>query len=395
MNQYYIIFIILIYLYSYKICNSQDNIMDKLEFIRQVMLIEDINFNQYTKIKVFNEKLYFMNRSKKNITQKDTIKIYEYDDDYILKYSFQYPENDVLIDFVLNDNFIYLLNQNSLIKLQILNNKVELIMKYKLVDYYNELKFENEKLILTNSCFSCSQPGIRSLIIDSSFSNLQNFEFEPPFAFQMSFYHPNRRFIYKNFKYIISSIIDYEIKIYDISTQEYLLLKREYSIFNNPDNVRNNFDTNNYDFWLTNRKYNDSLPRKTGRIELVDMIDDTTLFVCYSVANKEYKELDKYKYDIWNFDKNINNWNLKFKDLTFIQGDFKKVPNSLGEVGGGIGVNYIIDSGYIITPKFVPLDMIKSNFYKRSLEDIYKDISEYHKLNSKKFSSLFVYKLIK
>jgi hypothetical protein len=376
------------------VCYGSSNIDDRLIFVDQIMIPEELDFNPLTKIKIVEDKILFMNRTKKRITLNDTVKIFEYNSQMKLKYSFPFPDNDVLVDFIESNNSLFLLNQNSILKFNIEGMNVVFKNKYKLINPYNDIKIENDKLILLNSCYSCSKPGLRSLIVDTNFVGEKNYDFTPPLAFQMSYYKPNRYIEYYNSKFVISNIIDYKIKIFDINTHTEQHIERDNSILNNNQFISDVFDTNNYYYWFNKKKYHDSLSYSIGRIILSDFLNDTTLIVCYSKRSSNFSDISMFNYDIWIYNPQNYSWNLKYKDLNYKMPNEESKPRSLSEVCGGIGINYQIHSGYIITPQYQPLDIIKSNFMGKSYKTIYSEINEFYKLNYRKFSSFFIFKFV-
>jgi hypothetical protein len=131
-----------------------------------------------------------------------------------------------------------------------------------------------------------------------------------------------------------------------------------------------------------------------GRIILSDFLNDTTLIVCYSKRSSNFSDISMFNYDIWIYNPQNYSWNLKYKDLNYKMPNEESKPRSLSEVCGGIGINYQIHSGYIITPQYQPLDIIKSNFMGKSYKTIYSEINEFYKLNYRKFSSFFIFKFV-
>jgi hypothetical protein len=64
--------------------------------------------------------------------------------------------------------------------------------------------------------------------------------------------------------------------------------------------------------------------------------------------------------------------------------------------GGFIPINYYLlhrSTIYLIDTTEEHENNIKQNLIQKSYKEIYKEINEYYKMNSRKFSSFFVYKL--
>lgn len=391
----YLMFLFLLFSNIFVInCYSSNNIIDRLILKKQILLNDEFSKEQLLRIYQDGNITYLINKSNKLISEKDTIKIHEIDSNIILKYSFSFHGSDLLRDFVIRNNKIYLLNQFSVHQYNIEKDTISFSNILVLNAAYDKIKTDFDKLILLNSCSSCSMPGMRALILDTNLKIIQNYEFNLPSDFQMSYYRPHRRLEYQFSKFLISGITNYEIKIFDINSNSEQILNRDDSIFNNSSSVSEMLVPNDYNYWKLNNKFNDSLFCTVGRILLTDFVNDSTILVCYSKSDRDCSSTNKFCYDIWVFNRLTESWYLKYQDLYFVIPNENNKPQSLGEIIGGISIQYFISNEYIITTNSFSFDMTNSDFLNMTFKSIYEFINNYKKSNPKRLISLFIYKLI-
>lgn len=365
-------------------------LMDHLKFYKQVLLNDELQINSLSKIKLFDDKLYIMQSSKRPLGLNDSVNIYICDDSVQLIYSIKPNLQDVLLDFDIDSSSLFLLFQFSLVKYNIVEGEIINSIIIRTNDIFQNLSINNNNLFLYNTCSTCMKPGMRLTIIDKEFNNKAFKSFDNPIGFQTNYFKPNRHISCDNSKILKSEIIDYNIKILDESLATIYSLKRENSVFCNSSEFINILNKNSDEFWLKNISKYDSLNRIIGRIINVDFINKYSILVCYTIAGLELNDSDKYRYDIWVYNQTTNQWQLNKKDL-FFKKDF--CITKIEHLCGGIGINYIVDDGYIIVPKYFPFDYHRMIEEKRTVSEVNTLIQEYYRTHRLNYSSIFIFKL--
>ena len=254
---------------------------------------------------------------------------------------------------------------------------------------YHDIKVEGAKIVLLESCYSCTNPGIRTAVFNIGGNQIQSHEFNTPKGFQLEHYAPNKRFDFRNGMYITSSILDYNIALYNNNFDTIAVLHRDVEALQKNKEKESMFDSRPYEDWAKENKFSPKI-MQTSRMEFTEFLDDTTIFVCYSNWTKGFSD-STYIYDIWRCNSLNNSWTLYKKDLTNISTnlDDLMLPEYLS---GGLLNSYHTSNGKIIKVNSVPFDLSKTDFSKMSYKEFYNKCKEYYEKNELLFS-VFIYTL--
>jgi hypothetical protein len=395
MKKSIIIFFLLVKSFSYSEDNSNTGIMTYLNVENYFLLPEEINNNYNLIIKYSDNFVYLFKRIQRAIKKSEKLSIYKINKDITSLLTFTLPYNDEWIhDFCLANKHLYILTTNQIVIYYIGNDNLIYEKDIKLgINRYDEIKIENNIITLLRSCYSCDFCGIRTFVCDTNGNQISNHDFKVPKGFQLDYYAPNKRFDYCNNKYIVSDILDYNILIYNNKYEKIAHLQRSLKLFEENKNIEHIFDTNSYNVWVNQSKYNDSM-RFFSRLEFAEFCDDSTIFVSYIDGKKFKNSNDGRYYDIWKFDKKNNKWELNKKDLInkFPSKENQREFLTLEYISGGLLNTYKISNGKILCIKRIGIDLSKIEFNKTILKDYWEMNTNYYENNNLRFT-LFVYSI--
>ena len=311
----FVLAFLLVFSFCFLKAIADDDIMKNLKFERQILLPQEINDLRKMKVKYCNGSLFFIYHKNQAFQPGDTLYLFKIDDkNTIEKFAYSLPVNDWINDFYVNNDKFYLMTQYHVLIYNYFKNETKLLNNINIDNSqsYYQISVENNNIFLVSTCYSCSHPGNMFLEMDSTGNIIHKYSFETPAAFQLAYYSPSCRFDYKSNKFLVSDILEYNIKIYDENQKYITTLNRDVAEFKNNKELYKLFDNEPYNIWSKNGKFNDSL-YSINRMELVQFYNDSTILVCYS----DYKtDFGDFIYDIWKFSE--NKWYLYKKDLRFI-----------------------------------------------------------------------------
>jgi hypothetical protein len=388
---YYLIRIILFIFIAVDILFSQNingnNILFKVNVKKQYILDDDKQSNKNQIFICYNDTIYELKRDKRYYIPTDDIiinKIYQGNKENI---SFNLPYPEAIYDFSFYNNQLFVLTNTNIHILSIKGQKAIVVKSIPTDNNYSKIKNYQNKIILLESCFSCSNSGIRSAIIDTNGNIISSYEFKVPIGFQLLYHHPTKILDYYHGKFLLSDIVDYKIKIFNENYNQISEIRRD--IYNQDTNIVL-IDTTAYKYWSKSKKLEDSLSN-ISRIRLAQFYDDTTIFVTYSDMTKD-SLVDQYMHDIWRFDSESKQWILFAKNLSNRR---NLNPNDIvlnQFLTNGFFYGYTISDNKIISLQKLPFYIDDIAQQSITNEEYWRLIKEYYAANGE-IQSIILYEL--
>ena len=248
-----------------------------------------ISNSSYLK-KIDNKKIIFLENEKKKFNEDEKINIFIYNNKNWKNFSVTLNNSDWIFDFDFKGNKLFILGQFNLYEYKITEKSIKFISSYDIEDYHflNLSILQNSKILLfSNTIFD---NNLQLAIWEKNKITKKYIE-KDQLGIAYSLIQPKRNIsTFKN-KIIVADYINFRVRIFDDK------LKKINEISIKPSNWKEDkskFESiskfNTYEEYQSNPSFLLKYLKHNSIIEFVNLINDSTLVVQYSVGNPNRSE---------------------------------------------------------------------------------------------------------
>lgn len=379
---------------------SQTNVMTYFKLENQYILKGTLLNPQNSLVKYFDNSIYTIKRHLKEVEVKDTIKIYKKNTQEEKLYKLFLKQKDWINDFTVFENKFVFLGQYFIHIYRIVGKDIVFDKVVStLGKWFDVIESGAEgKVILWSSCWSCYNRGMRIAIFDLSQEKFVIEKTLPdPLGFPLATFQPRRIVSHYGKQFAVADITEYSIKIYDDN------FDLQFNITRKPEKWAQQADL--YKELEATKRVNDifnesskfeKINYKNSSIHLIDFLDDSTLFVCWSTDNMNNSDSTgmplKFLYDIWKKN-DKGKWYLHKKDLVNVF--FHKSEKFHFDEFNKLLTNYTVSNGKLILSSVFPFLLNSFDLQSITFKELWEQQEKYIKQNGLEAISFFVYKYVK
>lgn len=376
---------------------SQTNVLSCFKLENQYILTGTSINPQNAIVKYFDGSIYVIKRFIREVDVKDTIKVYKKNIFEEKVYKLLFKQKDWINDFTVFENKLIFLGQ-YFIHIYRISGKDIIFDKFisNQGRWFDAIdNYINNKIILHKSCWSCSQPGIRIAIYDLSQDKLiVDKVFTDPKGFPLLAYQPRRIISHYGKQFAIADITEYNIMLYDDNFNYQFTITRKPKTWVQQSGLYEELSTiKSLNDILRESNRFDKINYKNSSIHLIDFLNDSTLFVCWSTDNTDNLDSTnmplRFLYDIWRKD-NKGKWYLHKKDMVNIF--FHKSEKFNFDEFNRLLTNYIISNGKLIVSSVFPFLLNSFDLQSITFKELWQHQEKFIEQNGLKAISFFIYK---
>lgn len=363
------------------------NLQSKMNLLGQFVLSkscgEDLTGNQY---KYYDGK-YYVAKCGIQIAASDYLEMFEVGKSGSRYLKLQIPEQDWIYSFAVNGKYIAVGAQYKIFIYEKKSGKFLRMIDAKEASGFSKIILDNGKIIAINSCFTCSEPGIRAVILDFKTGKLlKNKLFTGVAGWKLVAFGPRIIIDYLGGKFLVSDISRYRISVYDKNFKLTDVVSNPNAKWNNDalEKDLSRFNSKEMHAMFNSKKSQEW--RNYTQMQMVQFLDKNTILAYYTVKGGDYLG----NFDIW---KNKNGkWILSEEKLT---NECAKTDNPIltwDNFISSFGNLYRVDNGRLFALRDIPFYVNKYVDRKATKKEFNNDIDKYFQKNTIK-GSMFIYKL--
>ncbi|MDD3125935.1 MAG: hypothetical protein PHV24_09005, partial [Candidatus Kapabacteria bacterium] len=272
------------------------NLQSKMNLLGQFVLSkscgEDLTGNQY---KYYDGK-YYVAKCGIQIAASDYLEMFEVGKSGSRYLKLQIPEQDWIYSFAVNGKYIAVGAQYKIFIYEKKSGKFLRMIDAKEASGFSKIILDNGKIIAINSCFTCSEPGIRATILDFKTGKLlKNKLFTGVAGWKLVAFGPRIIIDYLGGKFLVSDISRYRISVYDKNFKLTDVVSNPNAKWNNDalEKDLSRFNSKEMHAMFNSKKSQEW--RNYTQMQMVQFLDKNTILAYYTVKGGDYLG----NFDIW------------------------------------------------------------------------------------------------